>query len=104
MDTISALSPSFTASDVTDAISFDRIGDVFESVTPDLADVADAASSVARQGRRLGIRTITTSVRVVRKHPRGVAAVVASLIALTALAIFLKNRGNTPELELAEAA
>lgn len=104
MDTISALTPSFDVSDITESVSFDRIGDLLDAVTPDVGDVTDAASSVARHGRRVGVRTVTRSVRLVRDHPRGAAAAVASMIALTALMIFMKNRRNSPDLELAQAA
>jgi len=98
-------STSVSLNDVTDAVTslpFDRVGSAFSSITPDLDDVSDLATVVARQGGRLGARTARTTVRTVRRYPQGIAGVLAALIALAAVGVFVKKRRrSTLEAELA---
>lgn len=84
--------------DVVTSLPFDKIGSALDTVTPDLDDVTDLAASVAKSGSRLGVRTVRTSVRVVRRNPRLAAGTLAGLIAVVALALFLKKRRETSEV------
>ncbi len=93
-------STSISLGDVSDAVTslpFERLGDAFDSITPDLDDVGDFAAAVASTGTRVGLRTVRSTVRVVRRNPRYVGGAIATLIALTALAIFMKKRRETSD-------
>lgn len=108
MDILSS-SPSLPASfpsnvsfsGVTDAVSslpFDRVGDAIESITPDFDDVSEVATTVVRSGGRLGIRTVRTTGRMVRRHPRGAATMLAVVIAVVAATLFLKKRNENAQV------
>ncbi len=93
-------STSISISDMTDAVTslpFDKIG----NAAPDLDDVGDLAVAVVKGGGRIGLRTVRTSVRVVRRNPRLATGALASLIVVAALAIFLKKRSETTEVSAA---
>jgi len=89
---------SVSISDVTDVVTslpFDKVGGTLGAISPDLDDVSDFAAVVARQGSRFGVRAARTTVRTVRRHPRGAASIVAALIVLVATATLLNRRGHS---------
>lgn len=95
MDSITKLSPSISLSDIGDTVSqlpFDRVIDVFEHVTPDIDDITEVATAMARKGRRVGTRTVRTSYRIIRRNPQTAVGILAGLIAATAIVLFIKKR------------
>jgi len=91
-------STSGSISDVTDVVTslpFDKVGGALGAITPDLDDVSDFATIVARRGSRFGVRAVRTTVRTVRHHPQRVAGVLAALIVLVAVGTLLKRRDHS---------
>ena len=97
--------PSVDVGDISDALHLDRLGSAVESFLPDLDDVTSTATSVARQGGRIGTRVVRSTTTVIRRNPREAIGTAAIIVAVVALVMYLKKRSDSSsDLKLAQAA
>ena len=74
----------------------DTMGDAVSDVSRDVADVAEAAASIAAVTGRAGLRVVSRTIRFVARHPREVlTGVVVVTVALAAIKI-VRSRSASP--------
>jgi hypothetical protein len=68
--------------------TIETAGDAVGDITHDVADLAEAAVSVAAVTGRVGFRVVTRTIRFVARHPREVlAGIVVVTVAVTAIKV-----------------
>lgn len=73
----------------------DTVGDAVGDVTHDLADLAEAAISVAAITGRAGLRVVARTIRFVARHPREVLAGIVVVTVATAAIKFVRSRSTS---------
>ena len=70
----------------------DTVGDAVSDISHDVADVAEAAVSVAAVTGGAGLRVVSRTIRFVVRHPREVLTVVVVVTAAIAAAKIARSR------------